>query len=298
MDTLSHWSQRFYLYLRAERNASAHTLRAYQKDLGDYLRFVDGKYKNLSLGRSHRLVMRDYLSDLHSRGLERATVLRAMAVLRAFYKFLMRQEVIVQPLFHGLSMPKKERKLPRFLSEDEMRQLLDLPMQSRTALSLRDAALFELLYSAGIRVSELCSLNVEDLDLWGGMIRVFGKGSRERMVPIGEPAQKKVHAYLESRGPGTSRRNGPLFLNVNGTRLSDRGARLVVARWVRQAALQQSISPHAFRHSFATHLLNRGCDLRTVQELLGHRHLTTTQAYTHVSAEHLQRVYEKAHPRA
>lgn len=297
MQDLTHWSQRFLLYLRAERNASPHTLRAYQKDLSQYLAFLEDKYKSLALDRSHRLVVRDFLSELHGRQLQRATVLRSIAVLRAFYKYLLREEAIAQTPFSSLPMPKKEKKLPRFLSEDEMTQLLELPMKSKQRFSLRDAALLELLYSTGMRVAELCALNIEDIDVWGGMVRVFGKGSRERLVPVGASALRMVHGYLESR-VGAAKRNGPLLLNASGSRLSDRGARLVVARWVKQAALRQSVSPHAFRHSFATHLLNRGCDLKTVQELLGHRNLVTTQAYTHVTSDHLKRIYQSAHPRA
>src|SRR4029077_8514945 len=203
----------------------------------------------------------------------------------------------IQTPFAGLPMPKLEKRLPRFLPEEQMNQLLELPAHSKKSFAKRDTALLELLYSSGLRVQELCQLNAEDIDLWGGMVRVFGKGSRERMVPVGETALKRIHAYLEgrvSKGP----RGSPLFLNPRGARLSDRGARMVVARWVRQASFQQKVSPHSFRHSFATHLLGRGCDLKAVQEMLGHRNLVTTQAYTHVTADHLKKVYEKAHPRA
>jgi tyrosine recombinase XerC len=289
--------QRFLLYLRAERNVSAHTLRAYQHDLKQFAAFLAEKYPRLGLERSHRLIIREYLAQLHDRDVKRATVLRAVAVLRAFYKFLVQEELTIQTPFAGLPMPKREKHLARFLPEDDMARLLDLPAQSRRATARRDAALLELLYSSGLRIQELCQLNAEDIDLWGGMVRIFGKGGKERMVPVGETALKKIHAYLETRPPkGT--RGAPLFLNPRGSRLTDRGARLVVARWVHQASFQQKISPHSFRHSFATHLLGRGCDLKAVQEMLGHRNLVTTQAYTHVTAEHLKKVYEKAHPRA
>jgi integrase/recombinase XerC len=289
------WIQRFLLYLRAERNVSPHTVRAYRHDLAEYLRFLQAKYPRLTLERSHRLVVRDYLAQLHDQSYQRATVVRAVAVLRSFYKFLLREGTIPQTPFAGLPMPKREKKLPRFLSEEEMNRLLEIPARSSDGHARRDAALLELLYSSGLRIQELCQLNVEDMDLWGGMVRVMGKGSRERLVPVGTTALKRVHSYLESR---SEKRSGPLFLNRSGTRLSERGARLVVARWVGRAALQRRISPHAFRHSFATHLLDRGCDLRAVQEMLGHKSLVTTQAYTHVSAEHLRKVYQKAHPRA
>jgi tyrosine recombinase XerC len=289
--------QRFFLYLRAERNASPHTLRAYKFELQQYLAFLNKKYPNLTFEESHRLVIRDYLSQLHARTLKRATILRAIAVLRAFYRFLMREELIAKTPFLGLPMPKREKRLPRAIPEEEMTRLLEIPLRMKHKYSLRDTALMELLYSSGLRVSELVQLNIQDVDLWGGLVRVFGKGSREREVPVGGSAQRMVHAYLESRLPA-QRKSGPLFLNPNGGRLSERGARSIVAKWVFEAAIHRKVSPHSFRHSFATHLLSRGCDLRAVQEMLGHRNLTTTQTYTHVSPEHLKKVYEQAHPRA
>src|SRR5882724_6236922 len=289
--------QRFVLYLRAERNASSHTLRAYQHDLKSYNAFLTEKYPRLGLDRSHRLIVRDYLAHLHEANAKRPTVLRAVAVLRAFYKFLMQEELTAQTPFAGLPMPKREKRLPRYLPEEEMNRLLDVPGRSARASSVRDSALMELLYSSGLRIQELCQLNAEDIDLWGGMVRVFGKGGRERMVPVGEKALSRIHRYLEGR-PTKGQRSSPLFLNPRGGRLSDRGARLIVSRWVREASVQQKVSPHSFRHSFATHLLDRGCDLKAVQEMLGHRNLATTQTYTHVTAEHLKKVYEKSHPRA
>jgi len=311
--------QRFILYLRAERNSSPHTIRAYQHDLKDFLAFLQAKYPRLSPERNHRLVIRDYLASLHEKDLRRATILRAIAVLRAFYKFLIQEGIIPQTPFVGLPMPKREKLLPKFLPEEDMKRLLDIPAQSKRKWARRDTALLELLYSSGLRIQELCQLNAQDIDQWSGLVRVFGKGGKERMVPVGETALKSIHAYLETPSPlmgegrdggvpptralphqggGRFNRSRPLFLNHRGGRLSDRGARLVVNRWVRQAALHQKVSPHSFRHSFATHLLNRGCDLRTVQEMLGHKNLVTTQAYTHVTAEHLRQVYQKAHPRA
>jgi integrase/recombinase XerC len=294
---MEQYVKRFLLYLRAERNASVHTLRAYQHDLNDYLAFLKSKYPHLSIDRNHRLVIRDYLSSLHEKNIQRATILRAIAVLRAFYKFLIQESVVERTPFVGLPMPKREKRLPNFLPEDEMKKLLELAAQSCHKWALRDTAILELLYSTGLRVHELCQLNAQDIDLWGNMVRVFGKGSKERMVPVGDTALKHVHAYLESRALKAAR-GVPLFVNPAGTRLSERGARMVVARWVRQAAIRQRVSPHSFRHSFATHLLSRGCDLRTVQEMLGHKNLVTTQTYTHVTADRLRQVYQKAHPRA
>ena len=295
---LDKWIQRYILFLRAERSASVHTLRAYQFDLKNFLAFVNEKYPNAaSFSKTTRLIVRDYLSELHQQGHERATLLRSIAILRAFFKYLVREDILPQTPFIGLPMPKREKRLPRFLSEEEMRRLLSFPYKARTKSGLRDMALLEFLYSSGLRISELCQLDVEDVDVWTGMVRVFGKGSRERLVPVGETAQKAIHAYIESR-PKALRRGVALFLNPRGFRLSDRGARGIVAKWVHTAALRQKISPHSFRHSFATHLLNRGCDLRSVQEMLGHRNLSTTQNYTHVTTDHLKKVYDQAHPRA
>ena len=190
-------------------------------------------------------------------------------------------------------MPKREKKLPRFLSEEEMRAVLALP----GAKNRRDAALLELLYSSGLRIQELCDLNVSDVDLWSGLVRIFGKGGRERLSPVGKTALSSLRAYLEAR-PAAQQKRGPLFLNVRGGRLSTTSGRAIVHRWATQAGLSLNITPHAFRHSFATHLLNRGCDLKAVQELLGHKSLATTQLYTHVNAERLKNVYQKTHPRA
>jgi tyrosine recombinase XerC len=297
ISSVEQYVQRFLLYLRAERNSSTHTLRAYQHDLKEYVVFLEAKYPNLSPERNHRLVIRDYLSSLHEKNIQRATILRAIAVLRAFYKFLLQEEIVDKTPFVGLSMPKREKRLPVFLAENDMKALLELPAHSKRKWALRDSALLELLYSSGLRIHELCQLNAQDIDLWGNMVRVFGKGGKERMVPVGDTALKHIHAYLETRLL-KNQRGSPLFVNPAGGRLSERGARLVVNRWVRQASIRQKISPHSFRHSFATHLLSRGCDLRTVQEMLGHKNLVTTQTYTHVTADHLRQVYQKAHPRA
>ncbi len=290
--------QRFLLHIRAERNASPHTLRAYQHDLNGYVRFLSEKYPKLSLERSHRLVVRDYLAHLHEKDHERATFLRAVAVLRAFYKFLLREELITETPFVALPMPKQERKLPGYLTEDEVRAVLEAPALAHDKEALRDTALLELLYGSGLRIQELCGLRVDDLDLWGGTVRVFGKGSRERLVPVGGVSLKALHAYLQSRKETSSSRGAALFVNKTNRRISERGARNIVYKWATDVALRRKVRPHAFRHAFATHLLDRGCDLRTVQEMLGHKNLATTQTYTHISPEHLKKVYEKTFPRA
>lgn len=289
--------RQYLLYLRAERNASDHTLRAYQHELSAYLAFIRQTYPQLPFSRSHRVVVRDYVGRLHERGLARASIRRAVAVLRAFYKFLVREDLVDQSPFLGLRMPKADKKLPRFLSEEDMRQVLDGVGQETTPDAVRDAALMELLYSSGLRLHELTQLNVTDIDLWTGLVRVIGKGNRERLVPVGKAALSRIRAYVEAR-PAGAQRKGPLFLSRSGARMGDRSVRQAVQRWVDRASVSRRISPHAFRHSFATHLLNRGCDLRAVQELLGHKSLATTQIYTHVTTDRLLDVYQKAHPRA
>src|SRR4029077_8115865 len=197
--SIERWVQRFLLHLRAERNASPHTIRAYKHDLESFLTFLRERYPKAALERHHRLIVRDYLSRMHEKGLKRASFLRPVAVLRAFFKFLMRSEVMVQSPFVGLPMPKAEKRLPRYLTGVDMQRLLDIPRQSQGRQTLRDSALLELLYSSGLRIQELCQLNVEDIDLWSGMVRVYGKGSRERLIPLGQTAQKIVHRYIESR---------------------------------------------------------------------------------------------------
>lgn len=179
-------TQRFLLYLRAERNASVHTIRAYQHDLKDFLTFLQAKYPRLSPERNHRLVIRDYLASLHERSIRRATLLRAIAVLRAFYKFLIQEGIIPRTPFVGLPMPKREKLLPKFLPEEDMKTLLDIPARSKRKWARRDTALLELLYSSGLRIQELCQLNVQDIDLYGGMVRVFGKGGRSGWCPSGK----------------------------------------------------------------------------------------------------------------
>lgn len=291
------WAKRFLLYLRAERNASPHTLRAYQSDLLQFLAFLKERYRGIALERCDRLLIRDYLGHLHEKTGRRSTIIRKVACLRSFFKFLVRDGVLQRTPFYNLPLPKREKRIPHFLSEDQMASLLSLPDCAETAFPKRDQAILELLYATGIRVQELCQLNVEDMDWWGGMVRVFGKGSRERLVPLGETALKAVKAYLNTR-PVDRLRAVPLFLNHRGGRLSDRSVRRMVSHWVQRTALEKRVTPHVFRHSFATHLLDRGCDLRSVQEMLGHKSLVTTQLYTHVTPERLKRVYEKAHPRA
>lgn len=300
------WVRRFLNYLQAQRNYSAHTLRAYEGDLTHFLAFC-AKSRIESPGRLDRPALHAYLAWLQpeaapsaSGGWSRNTRLRRLAALRSFLRYLRDLDQVREDLHLSLVLPRKERRLPRFLSEEEISRLLEVP--NTYAEALRDRAVLELLYSSGLRRSELSRLNVPDLDALGGFVRVFGKGSRERMCPVGRRALQSLRRYrgwLEGRPPKADAGHArPLFLNARGGRLSPEGVSLIVKRQAKRARLLKPVTPHALRHSFATHLVDRGADLRAVQEMLGHKDLSSTQIYTHVSLERLRSVYQNAHPRA
>lgn len=297
--------KKFLLYMKAERGISRHTARAYAFDLKEFAQFLEKAPRHggqaapdLSNFRKARLLVREFWASVSQRGVKTSTLNRKLAALRSFFKYLVLEDLIDANPFGYLKTPKPERRLPRFLTEVEMEKFLGSLGGDSGFKTLRDKALFETLYSSGLRIHEALGLNLDDADLWNGMVRVFGKGARERMVPLGKTAVNALEAYLDERkkrfGRGADK---ALFLNVRGGRLSTRGASKVLKTLVRKSPLSKDVAPHAFRHSFATHLLNHGCDLRTVQEMLGHRSLASTQIYAHTSIDGLKKVFAAAHPR-
>jgi integrase/recombinase XerC len=291
----------FLDYLQHERNVSPHTLRGYSRDLCDFLEFVRAGDAFVPASVD-ALAIRGFLASLRERGASKATIARKLAALRSFYKFLMRRAIVEASPVAAVKTPKQEKRLPRFLDEGEVGKLLDAPGPD-DAFPGRDKALLETLYSTGLRVSELVGLDVEDVDLRSGMIRARGKGRKERLVPIGSVAIQAVGEYVAGERPRLLRPLGgeavrALFLNRDGTRLSARSVRRVLGRYTRRTGLPSRTSPHTLRHTFATHLLDHGADLRSVQELLGHESLATTQIYTHVTTERMRETYLESHPRA
>ena len=282
----------FLEYLAAERRASAHTLRAYRADLAELAAFLR-RGGDPDPARIDARALRAFLAGLHQRGLGKASIARKLAAVRSCLKFLARRGVIESSPARHLRGPRLPSRLPSFLPQDESKDLLDRPAIP-TAAGRRDHAILELLYASGLRVSECSGLDLDDLDRGQGAVRVLGKGGKERVVPIGEAALAALDAYLADRGIA----RGPLFVNPRGGRLTSRGMHRIVKREARAAGIASRVTPHTLRHTFATHMLGEGADLRLIQELLGHARLSTTQRYTHVSPEHLMKTYDAAHPRA
>ncbi|MCP4364348.1 MAG: tyrosine recombinase XerC [Planctomycetes bacterium] len=286
--------EKFLQRLEHGSNYSAHTLRAYREDLRLHLAFLEERGCKKP-GDVTPLILRRFVVDLRSsKNYKNTSLARKVATLRSFYKFLCKEHVIENNPAHILRSPKKEGKLPRFLTVREMETLLSA-VKANDLQGRRDRAILETLYSTGIRVSELVGLNVADVDTLSELLKVRGKGKKERIVPVGSLALEAVKVYIASRGT-----NGDtaLFLNKNKKRLSVRSISRIMDKYMKLADIRHNPSPHIIRHSFATHLLDRGADLRAVQELLGHVNLSTTQVYTHVTTERLRKVYNRSHPRA
>jgi integrase/recombinase XerC len=287
---------RFLLHLDRERNASAHTIRAYGQDVAQF-----AEHLRAQLGREPRpedadhLSVRGFLASLHAGGIRRVSAARKLASLRTFFRYLCREGILEKNPAAAILSPRLERRIPGHLDEGEAAALLEVP--GADDASLRARALLELLYATGIRCAELVGLDLPEVDLEARMVRVLGKGRKERVVPFGTRARAAILAYLPARARALPRTEA-LFVNRRGGRLTDRSVRTILAGRVRAIALAKRISPHSLRHSFATHLLGRGADLRTIQELLGHASLSTTQRYTHVDLRQILDIYSKSHPRA
>jgi len=292
----------FTLYMQVERNASPHTVRNYAEDISKSLAFLDER-SILFPQELDYLALRHYLAHLQYASYERRTIARKLSAIRSFLRFLAREGVLVSAAAALVATPRMGKKLPKFLYMEEMLRLLSAPDTTLPA-GLRDVALLEFLYASGLRVGELVSLSTACLDLNAGQGIVLGKGGRERVFYFGSFAKASVRAYLELARPvllkkaKAPEKEDALWLNKYGSRLTDRGVRRIVGKYVSQTGLAMGISPHSIRHSFATHLLNGGADLRAVQELLGHVNVSTTQIYTHITREKLKNVYTSAHPRA
>lgn len=286
---MNSYLENFLKNLEIEKNYSGHTLLNYRLDLEEFFSFVG----NDRVGEVDYPVLRRFLAEMRARQLRPRSVARKLSSLRSFFKFLQREGILQKNPAALLLTPKLDKPLPHFLSEEEAVRLIEAP-QGGDESPARDKAIFETLYSTGIRVSELVGLSLRDVDLVGDLVKVFGKGRKQRLVPIGAKAVEAIQAYLAVR----KHKSEALFLNNRGGRLTARSVRNVFNKHIKTTALQQNVHPHMLRHSFATHLLDHGADLRSVQELLGHVNLSTTQIYTHLTTEKLKSIYQKAHPRA
>jgi len=297
---------RTYLdFLRIERNLSPATILAYERDLKDFLAFaleqLDLLGKAQSLVAVDKYLVREYLSYLTRQGCTRSTLARRLASIRGFSRFLFREGVVPTDFAISLKTPKQKKTIPEVMTMDEITRYLQESMPGKSpALQGRNRAMFELLYATGIRVAELVGLNVQDIDARNQYVRVMGKGRKERIVPVGEYALASLQTYLTEHRPDLlgERQENALFLNARGHRITSRGVQYVLEECTKYLQIHKNISPHVFRHTFATHLLDNGADLRAIQELLGHSSLSTTQVYTKVTMGHLRSVYNQAHPRA
>jgi len=300
----------FLEHLRYERNVSEHTLRNYAIDLGQFLEHLapadpsTGGRREVDVKEIDHITIREWLSELHDAQKKKSSIARKLAALRTFFQFLIREGAVEANPAKLVSTPRLEKKLPNHLSVEDAVRFIETPDET-TDLGKRDRAILEMLYGTGVRVSELVKLDLRDIDFRGRTIRVKGKRRKERVVPFGEPALHALMRYLTEARPAflnnaplAERDEAAVFLNYQGTRITTRSVGRMVDKYIKICAGIHDISPHSLRHSFATHLLDSGADLRDIQELLGHARLSTTQIYTHVSMEKLIEVYDKAHPKA
>ncbi len=290
--------EQFLDFLRFEKNASPHTIAGYRRDLNQLAAYL--QEKGHTWRTAETLALRGFLAELHERRLKKSSIIRKLAAMRSFFEFGLRKKWRDDNPASALVTPRQEQKIPGFLTEEETARLLEWSVDREDPLEVRDRAILELLYASGLRVSELTGLDLEDLHLRERLVRVKGKGKKERIVPFGRQAEKWLREYLALRPrPGLKHTPSPaLFLNYRGQRLTARSVQRLVQDRLKQIAVFRKISPHSLRHSFASHLLSRGADLRAIQELLGHRSLATTQKYTHLNLGRLLEIYRKSHPRS
>lgn len=298
--------QDFKSYLIAEKNASPHTVSSYLIDLYQFVTFLrQSGHGEVQEGTLHpknidRLAIRSFLGYLYENSAGGATMARKLSTLSSFFRFLCREGYVETNVAKTIPSPKKENRLPSYLSVDEVFRLLNLP-DRKTLLGARDGAILELFYSTGVRISELVGIRMQDLHLPQRMVKVRGKGKKERLLPMGQKSADAIEDYIEFRGKRIAKLHAApeeLFLNFRGRGISVRGVRKILEKYIRQNNFTGKISPHSLRHSFATHMLDAGADLRSIQEMLGHSSLSTTQKYTHLTIDRLLEVYDKAHPRA
>ena len=291
-------SQDYLTMLRVERNVSPRTFEAYQRDLNQYLAFIVEKGVD-TLGEISQMHIREYIRTLNDRGLASSSIARIFSSIRSYHKFLSAEGIIKENPTLVITSPKAPKKLPEVLSEIEISSITKA-VDKESQFSKRDKAIIEMLYSCGLRVSELCDLKISNLFLDDDMIRIMGKGLKERLLPIGGMAKSYLNKYLTHTRPGFSKNTGSssLFLSRNGKPLTRAMVNNILNKWVRVAGITKPVSPHTLRHSFATHLLEGGADLRFVQALLGHSDISTTQIYTHLDKHHLKEVYKTHHPRS
>ncbi len=286
---------KFKTYLLGERGLSKNTILSYVNDITEFLSFLEQQLHIKDIKQVNRAIIRAFIAELKNLNYKNSSISRKISALKTFFKLLARKSIVsVNPLMY-ISQIKKEKHLPNFLTKEEIINLLE-SIEPKDFISLRDRAILELLYSSGLRISEVSELNENDLDLYEGLVVVLGKGNKQRVVPIGDIALHYLIEYLKQKHK-IGFNNKALFVNRYGGKISVRGIRKIVSKWVKKACIVKKVSPHSFRHTFATHLLESGCDLRSIQEMLGHKNLSTTNIYTHVTVDRLKKVYEKTHPR-
>ncbi len=288
----------FIYFLSVEKGLASNTLESYQRDMKKFFLFLQGKNIN-NINNITRTDLTDFLLKQKEKGLAPTTLNRNLASIRSFYQFLLKEQIITENPSLDLQTPKTEKKLPRVLSFSEIEILLEQP-ETKNAIGLRDKAMLELLYATGIRVSELVSLNINEVNFKMGFIKCTGKGNKERMIPLGSVAIRSIQEYLKNSRPRIlkQKEDKALFVNQQGSRLTRQGFWKILKKYALKAGIQMDITPHTLRHSFATHLLENGADLRSVQEMLGHADIATTQIYTHVARRKIKEIYDQTHPRA